>query len=284
MLGTSNVRNSKLKTAGIDPSVTHLPLPSSVSSLYSTSLNPDVSDDFNDTTVDFTKWQYRTDGTAKWGTNSDYVYIVQSGSDRFLTLKGNSTAGKGSGLSSRKTTKYGFYIVRWQVVGWTNNTANGWHPAVWGAGCDFSGSTIGNCIPEASAPDSHVLEADFVEGMQGNPAWWSSHMLLWNAAAIYQNITFRPQSTIWPNTSWSTMGMEYNPNYIAVWEYSSGAWTKLKQVPISSAPTTQTNINSAYRTPLYWIFSNNRIDSTLITADSWLRLDYFYDYNYTGPI
>ena len=65
------------KTSSIDNTITNRLLPpSSVRSSFSTSPNPAVSDDFNDATVDMTKWQYRTDGSSKWGTSSSYVYIA----------------------------------------------------------------------------------------------------------------------------------------------------------------------------------------------------------------
>lgn len=278
------INNTKLGTNTIS-AVGVIAPPSSVSSLYDTQLDPAVSDDFNGSSVDMSKWQYRTNGTSAWGTTTSDVYIAQQGSDSFVSIKGTQSPLKGSGISTKTLTKYGFFITRWQAAGWNDNSSNGWHPAIWGAGCDFSSSGNGNCIPEV-ASQANRLEADFMEGFNANPAYWNSHILLWNGSNIYQNINFKPNSTSWPNltTEWITMGFEYTPNYIALWSYSNGTWTKTKQVPITTGGSSSTNINVAYRTPLYWILSNKSDTNPTITGNSWLHVDYFYRYAYTGPL
>lgn len=279
-------RAAEKAAASIDPTITNrIAPPSSVQSSYSSSLDPTVSDDFNDSSIDWAKWQYRTDGTSDWSTSSSDVYLATVGSDRFLSIKGNYANMTGSGISSRDTVKYGFYIVKWQVSGWADNGSNGWHPSVFGAGCDFSGSGNGNCIPNV-INQTHRLEADFMEGFGGTTAYWKSHLLLWYASSIYQNIDMKAQQTTWPNTStaWNILGMEYTPTYIAVWQNSSGVWTKIKSVPITTAGSSSTNINVAYRTPLYWILSNKKGNTSYITGNSWLHVDYFYHYDYIGAL
>lgn len=271
-----------LKINSIDNTMTNrLGPPSAVSALYSTTLNPAVSDDFNDSSLDMNKWQYRTDGTSDWGTTTSSVYMATTGSDKFVSIKGTCATQTGSGISSKDTVKYGFYIVRWQTIGWTNNGANGWHPSIWGSGCDFSSSGNGNCIPPV-INHTKRLEADFMEGFQGNPAYWKSHLLLWDGSGN-QNIDMRANQSYWPNTTdhWVTLGFEYTPTYIAVWYYN-GTWTKNMQIPFSTAATSATNMNNGSRTPLYWIFSNKVTDSSYLTANSYLHIDYFYHYSYIG--
>src|SRR6476661_5544878 len=106
--------------------------PSSISALYSAVLDTAVSDDFNGDAIDFTKWQYRTDGTSEWGTTNSDVYIAQTGADRFVSIKGSLSPLRGSGISTKALTKYGFFITRWKVHGWVDGGASGWHPAIWG--------------------------------------------------------------------------------------------------------------------------------------------------------
>jgi hypothetical protein len=273
------------KKSSVDSTVTRLPLPASVSASYSKSLDSAVSDDFNGASVDFTKWQYRTDGTAVWGTSSTYVYTATTGSDHFLTLKGSYADGKGSGITSRAKTKYGFYVVRWQLIGQQNGVADGFHPAIWGSACDFSGPNMGNCIPDVAEHGYH-LETDFMEtySSTGTPSW-SSHFILLDSGKVYETIPMAPTYTTFPNTSsdWITMGYEYTPTYMAIWQNTNSTWTLLKQMPITANGSSTTNINEAYRTPLYWILSNYYYTPAQVTRDSWLNIDYFYLYDYTGP-
>lgn len=280
-----NSKNSKNKTSSIDPGVINrLAPPSSISSLYSTSLNSIVSDDFNGDSVDMNQWQYRTDGSNQWSTSSNNVYIASTGSDRFVSIKGNYAEQKGSGITSKQPVKYGFYITKWRVGGYSDNTPNGWHPAIWGAGCDFSGSGNGNCIPEVVNHERRI-EIDFVEGFESSSkAYWKSHILSWYQSSIYQDVTLKGITYQWPTLSsgWSILGLEYTPTYIKLWRYSSGTWSILKTIPITTAGSSDSNINVAYRTPVYWILSNKRSDPSNISANSWLHVDYFYLYDYVG--
>ena len=261
-------------------------IPSAVGFKYESLPDPKISDDFDGKVVDVTeKWTYRVDGANDdvWGQDTSFVSIGshRGSGDRFLSLKGCRQSMKGSGIATRSPVRYGFYMVRWQVKNLRGDLPTGWHPAIWGAACNFAQDL--QCIAEENT-EKERLEMDFVEGFDGFNATWKSHALFWSGGdrcqRRYFDRQFLPNSCDWPNHGphhWKIMGLEYNANYLAVWVFDSNnnnKWYRQKLLRFSS------RVGQKYRTDLYWILSLKRsnYNADVIDRDAWLHVDYFHFY------
>jgi len=100
------------------------------SSLYSLVF----SDEFNGTTVDTTKWNYRTDVKRESAQRPQNVTV--GGGSLTINLKKEAFAGEqytGGGLISKKKLRYGYYETRAKT-----SVGAGWHPAFWAMAGDGS--------------------------------------------------------------------------------------------------------------------------------------------------
>ncbi|GAB4055311.1 glycoside hydrolase family 16 protein [Catellatospora paridis] len=85
------------------------------------------SDDFDGSTVDTAKWNYRTDVKAYSAQRPENVTV--SGGLMSINLKQEAYAGKsftGGGLVSKQTMRYGYYETRAKI-----NDGVGWHSSFW---------------------------------------------------------------------------------------------------------------------------------------------------------
>ena len=263
------------------------PIPSAVLSKYESLPDPHISDDFDGVMVDVSeKWAYRVDRESDiWGQDNSFVSIGShhGSGDRFLSLKGCRQSMKGSGIATRSPVHYGFYMIRWQVKNIHGNAPTGWHPAVWGAACNFAHNL--QCIPEEHT-EKERLEMDFVEGFDGVNSTWKSHALFWSGDCQerrYFDRQFLPNTSDWPNAPhhWRIMGLEYNADYLAIWVFDRDKWTRQKLLRFSS------RVSKKYRTELYWILSlkKSNYNADLIDRDAWLHVDYFHYYpTRTAPV
>lgn len=263
-------------------------MPSNISNLYRAKADYKVSDEFNGSTLDRNKWAYRAlKDPTKWGASDKYVYFREDNGSKFVSIKGNWNEKKGSGISNKEQSHFGFYTVKWRTAGITKTKKTPWHPAIWYTKHNFaSGSDFRNVNA------TNFTEIDFVE-------YW--HLPIWHS----QNIIFedgkkkatqimRPNNDDFPtkNTNWQIHGLEYNPKYTQLWQKIGSEWKKIgKRIPINNEETTQSSLNKNSATAGYWILSNkyhwdhvNRIYknnpnlSEFKFADSWLHIDYFRYY------
>ena len=249
-------------------------LPSEIASLYESTPNWTVSDEFN--VLDWNKWTHRyhfDDSPGEsWGIGTDYVKIVNGD---YLSVKGDhdTWSTKGSGLSAKRSSKYGFYLMRWKIIG----NLTGWHPAIWGSAYNFGYSE--HHIPNWWIED--FIEIDFFERNAPN--------MLWNSKAIgwpyetggdvqYRNI--RGTESNWQG--WHVIGIEYHPDYVRHWSYWNGAWYKMGMVWFSNTNENYM-LHDKFRKEIYAILSmkkgvGNPVVETPV-ADCWMHVDYYLVYD-----
>ncbi|WP_326764015.1 glycoside hydrolase family 16 protein [Streptomyces sp. NBC_01591] len=91
-------------------------------------------DEFDDTTVDTAKWNFRTDVKAYSAQRKENV--TESGGSLSINLKKEAYAGKeftGGGVVSKQRLRYGYYETRARI-----NDGSGWHSSFWLMGGDGS--------------------------------------------------------------------------------------------------------------------------------------------------
>lgn len=290
--------NAPALAAQVDQTIAdRLTPPMAVRAFYDSNPNPIVSDDFNGSEVNFNQWSYRNGNKSlDWGTDASSVYIEAEGDVSWVSMKGirqtvsvggETEQGLGSGLVSNVPTQYGFYILKWRMKGqeYESGGGAGWHPSVWGSRCNFAYSPQGDCVQGLS----DRIELDFMEGFESNSTpYFTNHVLLWGPSSnnpdknLLKNKTF-----IWPTDNWKTIGLEYTPEYIRLWELNDGDWEIENTNYFTSNPTVEdVSINDNFRTPVYWIMSNKVTTNPNVSvgADSWLQIDLFYHYAYAENI
>ena len=134
-----------------------------------TGWNLAFSEDFDGTSVDTTKWTYRTDVKAYSAQRPENVTVA--GNVMSINLKQESYAGKnftGGGLVSIQRFRYGYYETRAKV-----NHGGGWHSAFWMMAGD-GGTTI---------PADRRTEIDGFEIDSISPTKLRHNVITWTAAA-----------------------------------------------------------------------------------------------------
>lgn len=268
--------------AQLDPSVNRLDLPEAIVNFYEGSPDEAISDDFNGADLDTSAngWKYRDDSQWTYGDPEVMVRIVDSS---YLSLRGEGTGDQGSGISSKNTSQYGFYMTKWRVDGISGSQPTCWHPAIWAAKCNFAQPF------ECLETGNERLEIDYVEGFHHSSApYWHSKNIAWkttngsNSTALQY---LKENSSDWPtkqNDSWLTMGYEYTPDYTRLWMYENNNWVHVHTIPWTNNGTINgVQMNEVYREPVYWILSMIHPDCSYDGADdAWFHIDYFYHYPY----
>ncbi len=155
------------------------------------------SDEFNGSTLDTAKWNYRTD-TRFWSLQRAANVRVSSGS-LYLDLKKEtfgSTSYTGGGVISKKLFRYGYYEARMKVP-----PGSGWHSSFW--------------MMKANRPatDTVAIELDVIENDSVTPLKYgvNTHRHLPTPHLTYGN-----KNVVTPSLSanYHVFGCEFTPSLI----------------------------------------------------------------------
>ncbi|WP_010182749.1 LamG domain-containing protein [Aquimarina agarilytica] len=261
-------------------------LPQEILSKYRDRADYSISDEFNGSSLNRNKWGYRTKNNASiWGTNG-YVKMANQNNTKFVSIKGSWGQKKGSGISAKKASHYGFHILRWRTIGISPDKRTPWHPSVWTSATNFASGQDARSIQT----NGKFTEIDFTEYWH-NPIW-HSQTITWENGKKTGTQIMRPNRNDFPNGSWQVHGLEYHPNYFQLWKKNGNTWSKIgTRIPINNKPNSKTNINKEFAKAGYWILSNkyhwenikrvydgNPPLNTFKLSDSWLHVDYFRFY------
>lgn len=251
--------------------------PGAIASLYNSSVDWSVSDDFS--SLNWSKWTYRKDdGTNGIGEGSNYVYIVNNS---YVSLRGNGGTDKGGGLSSLNPTHYGFYITKFRLLGgFPEDHSTAWHPSIWA-----SPWNMGSNARQLNPLPQDWVEIDFMEYIEQWPSYWHTQLIP-RMNNVTEPVSGRPLLYT-RNTnfgSWTTLGLEYHPDYLQLWELVNGTWTKKgTKIWTSGYENTTSKLHYKCRSAVYWILSNKyHYPGGWYQGDSWMHVDYFYYYPYSG--
>lgn len=258
-------------------------LPKDVAKNYLSQYDDAISDEFNGSDVDWSKWGRRNTGGAYIEKHVDDTSLVVMESEgkgkaktNYVSIKGIASDGdiRTAGIVTRTTGYYGFYTLRFRFQGLSSEEVKTkktiWHPSVWGA---VMSNTEGSKLKCASG--GYWLELDF---MEWNPAaaGWGSHT---NARFVDKTGKSRiinekkgekaaMKDSVRENMDqWTTIGMEYTPKYIRIWQWDDKAqsWTMISDrdvtfVPIDlenpEASYTKSTIGDKSQQPHFWIVGN----------------------------
>ncbi|WP_158968006.1 hypothetical protein [Paraglaciecola sp. L3A3] len=270
-------------------------LPAELANQYSSSVDDEISDEFNSGKLDTSKWTYRKRAAGGLGRGTEFVnFAAIDGTNEYVSLKGIGAQQKGSGISSLKAVDYGFYATRWRTTGIKTDVATSFHPAIWG----FWGNA-GEVNKGISPKNRHTLEIDLMEfGNWPTPTHWSTDApaffdgkrIVATGSANESDIDFdgdkavmlgAPNETRINHSDWTTLGMEYTPEYLQLWEQVNGQWYKIGDTVFFTDKNTQTSINKLHRNKCYWLLSNLFIEfgnKPRDRSDTSLDVDYFRFY------
>lgn len=232
-------------------------VPPDIAAKYASMTDKTASDEFNGASLDARKWGYRTEGEG-WATGPEYVKMIEEGATRYVSIQGKWGARKGSGISAKNPTYFGFFAVRWRTDGiiWNKNTP--WHPAVWMAAQNFSTGADRRIIPDADKN----LEIDLIE-IWNDPVWHCQTIAWDRSKPMPPNKVptqiLRERKNDFPSHSngWQEHGLEYTPEYLQLWQKVGGKWKAIgERVEIRKGENSKSAVNKEHATPGYWILSN----------------------------
>lgn len=134
------------------------------------------ADEFNGTTVDTTKWNYRTDVKRESAQRPENVSV--GGGYLTINLRKEQFAGEeytGGGLISKKQYRYGYYETRAKT-----NVGAGWHSAFWAMAGDgtttlpanrrteIDGFEFDGHLPRRIHHNAHAWQADGTKTTRGS--------------------------------------------------------------------------------------------------------------------
>lgn len=263
-------------------------LPAGTRENYVTYRDFSISDEFNSSSLDTTKWGRRNTKPTVQEFHTDPSLVVMEqetvGQDtvNYVSIKAtgddpdpnSANPIRTAGIVSRATGFYGFYALRFRYRGFdTPEVAQNrsiWHPAVWGARNDSVAE-----FNRSNAPSGSWLEIDFVE--------WENHANAWSSdAPAYitdSNGVERKVVTQGPgaekaimrdavhelSSDWQTVGLEYSPDHLKLWQWENDEWTHFGDRVVEFVPDdpvvpesqyTIDTIGDAVRTPKFWILGN----------------------------
>lgn len=135
-------------------------------------------DDFDGSTVDTGKWNFRTD--VKMDSSQRPENVTVEGGNLVIHVKKESHRGKqytGGGVVSKPAFRYGYYEARVKMHG-----GGGWHQSVWGA----------HGVGETTYPAGMRTEIDGMEYDSDRPDRGHMGLILWNGPGRSRSTTCSP--------------------------------------------------------------------------------------------
>ncbi len=285
-------------------------LPKELLKTYETEPLEKYSDEFNGkrkkNSFDTKKWHYRQPKPWRKGLATGSKYVQEK--DGKLICHGRKDDHKAGGIVSNKYFQYGFYAFKWKTTGIADDQRNAWHPSVWGSLND----THNKKVPGTYEKGKSWMEIDIMEfstwkqnGTDWNadaPAYiwvdslqkkvkvnqpkgkafgWKKAMMTDGKKDTYKDVVIGSTGF----DKWQTLGMEYHPDYLQLWQIDGDTWVKIGH----KVTFTENDVPPSLRTvpkkavkPLYWYIGNlfmphgkTKITEEQIT-NSTLELDWFH--------
>lgn len=285
-------------------------LPKELKEVYKRKASKKYSDEFNgdrkNNAFDTKKWHYRQPKPWRKGLAIGKEYVQEK--DGKLICYGRKEQKKAGGIISNDYFQYGFYAFKWKTTGIHHEGKNVWHPSVWGSLDDTKkGKVPGTYEKGMSWMEIDIMEfstwrasgtdwnADapayiWVDSIQkkvkvnqpkGKAFGWKKAMMTDGKKDKYKGKVIGSHSF----DQWQTLGMEYHPEYLQLWQIDEGKWVKIgHKVTFTSndvAPSLRTVPKKAVK-PLYWYIGNLYMPQgkTKVTDDQviecTLEVDWFH--------
>ncbi|MEO0796886.1 MAG: hypothetical protein AAFX93_17125 [Verrucomicrobiota bacterium] len=263
--------------------------PSSVSNLYN-GYNAQLSDNFNGSDVNWSKWTRRQTNISSKGSLQDWRLSNVNGG--WARLNGKKINGNwvGNGLCAKPNQVYntGFIVSRWKFSGQPSHNRTIFHPSIWSA--NWNNGYDSGVIPTGPS----WLEIDMMEYESWPHYAPASHLVPRVNGSIPSGSArpkmYQPTSNTWYTgvpANWSDQiwGLEYHVNYIQTWKYVNGTWNTHGQKVWTSWQVNWDNnrYSHAARKKMYWILSNitpdwQRASSNNVKGDTFFAVNYFEYY------
>ena len=247
-------------------------VPAEVRDHYEAIIDQEISDDFD--SLDFSKWEYRRPDDNLVGDGRKYVSITDEG---YLCVKCDVSDKKGGGISSLNYCRFGFFITKFKIQGIHTNEKSHTHPAIWGF--RYNMGEQGKLAP---VEGKDWMELDWMEYHS-----WSS-VSCWNSDAPpnIEGERYKDLRSVMLDNDiktefgiWETIGLEYHPDYMQVWEFVNDRWHRLGRRISAGDVQSRTTMKRTCMQNMHWIISNVYFHHANGTDDdSWLFIDYFHFY------
>ncbi|MEH0152649.1 T9SS type A sorting domain-containing protein [Limibacter armeniacum] len=236
-------------------------LPAEISGKYYSYINTNRSDDFEGASLNSSKWLRReaTNQTNKRITEDPSFIVLSNGT---LICKGkDNTAG---GIVSKNSMKYGFYMVRWKLSGFSPTRKSSYHPSIWSANCNGYNGPERTCLSGSNWTEIDLIEVTNYGGgarTQADAPCRINGTKINDPAAngsLGEKAIMKSFYDFDIDTDWHIYGLEYNWNYMQVWRYVNGEWLKLgRQVVFNSSSTGSiSSIPKVCRSDMFWYIGN----------------------------
>ena len=209
------------------------------------------SDEFNQSSLNEKKWQYRTD-SKHWSTQLPENVQV---SDGLLHLRGQKekSGGKdytGAGIISIDTFQYGYYEVRMKIP-----KGAGWHTSFWLMNHDGTGGT---------GSTAATIEIDICENDSKNSNGYSVNLHKWKGGHVDMKGMYIPTANL--AEDFHLFSCEYTPDYVKYYFDNK----EVRTIDIKDLPQGSVNI---------WITTiASYLDNTKAVDESQLPVSAIVDY------
>ena len=252
---------------------------------YETYRDNSISDEFNSEKLNTNKWGRRNTGGASienYVADKSLVVMEKETNKgvttKFVSIKGTTEKGspKTAGLVSNASAFYGFYTVKFRFRGFdtedVKEKSSVWHPSVWSAIGNYTGGKKKSSVKNSA----FWTEIDFME-WENKANGWSSDapsrirdskgkkrkVVTQGKGAEKAIMTKGPFQTYDP--VWQTIGLEYTPEYIKLWEWKNGEWVHMGKRVVKFVEESEANPERKYtistigkkaRQPMFWYLGN----------------------------
>ena len=278
--------------------------PESIKGDFQTECDVSRSDNFDKDELNAEKWTFRTQGGARflteeevnWRKGANIVFGQDDGSSdgKYISIKASANGSDlgSDGLSSKFSTKYGFYIAKVRGPGMETGIRPVHHPAIWGAWKNFS--DLDYRTTSTTEPDNW-LEIDFIELYDNAPAWKMVTIAQDRGPDGWvrgKQFAMSDNDLTKTAVEWQIIGLEFRESYIRFWRCIDEVWIQQPKtiniveggsnasVTNPDTPTAEIDKLNADR-KLYWMISNvhfQPLSERDSDADVFFEIDHFIYY------